>query len=110
MSSFLKTAEYRAIIKFFIQKGLNATEISKKLNSVYKDNVPSCHTVVKWVTAFKEPERDFEDSPGMNRPSTNTTNENIEAVEWIIVRDWQISVRRRVYELPIPITTVYKRL
>ena len=44
----------------------------------------------------------------MNRPSTNTTNENIEAVEWIIVRDWQISVRRRVYELPIPITTVYK--
>ena len=41
-------------------------------------------------------------------PSTITTDENIEAVERIIMRDQQISVHRIAYELPILTTTVYE--
>ena len=63
--------EYRPIIKFFTRKGLNATEINKELDSVYKDETPSYSTVAKWVAEFKEPEYGFEDLPwtGVHPPS-----------------------------------------
>ena len=72
--------EHPAVIKFSIRKRLNATEISKELNNVYKDSAPSYRSVAKWVAEFKDPERGFEDAPRMGRPSTITTDENIEAV------------------------------
>ena len=47
------------------------------------------------------PERGFEDTPRMGRPSTITTDENIEAVERIVMRNRQVSVRRLPEELGI---------
>ena len=111
MSLFLKkNVEYRAVIKCFTRKGLNATEISKELDSVYKDDVPSYRTVAKWVVEFKDPERGFEDSLRRSRPSTIITDRNIEAVERIVMSDQQISVRCLAYKLPISTTTVYETM
>ena len=76
---------------------MNATEISKELDNVYKDSAPSYRTVAKWVPEFKGPERGFEDALRMDPSSTITANENIEAVERIVVRDRQISIRRVAY-------------
>ena len=104
MSLFLKTVEYRWVIKFFTWKGLNTTEIRKELDSVYKDDASVYRTVAKWFAKFKEPERAFEDSPRTGCPSTITTDENIEAVERIVIRDRQISIRHQAYELAIPTT------
>ena len=75
---------------FSTEKGLNTIEISKKLDSVYKDGGPSYRTVANWVAEFKDPERGFEDSPRTGCPSTITTDENIETVEPIVIRDWKI--------------------
>ena len=100
--------EYRAVIKFFTRKELNAIEISKELDNVYKDSAPSYCTVTKWVAEFKHPERGFEDAPRIGRPSTMTTDENIEAVERIVMRDRQISIRRLAEELPIPKATIHE--
>ena len=77
--------KHRAVVKFFIRKGLNATEISKELDNVYKDSVSSYRTVAKWVTEFKDSERGLEDAPRMDRSSTITTQENIEAIERIVM-------------------------
>ena len=104
----MSNIEYRPVIKFFTQKGLNATEISKQLDSVYKDNVSSYRIIAKWLAEFKELERAFEDSSRTRRSSTITTDENIGTIQRIIVRDRQISVRRLAYELPITTTTVYE--
>ena len=101
--------EHRAVIKFFIRKVLNAIEISKKLDNVYKDSAPSYCTVAKWVAEFKDPERAFEDAPRMGLPSsTITADENIEDVERILMRDRQTSIRRVAYELAIPKTTIHE--
>ena len=59
----MSNIEYRPAIKFSTWKGLNSTEISKELTSIYKDDAPSYRTVAKWVAEFKEPEPVFEDSP-----------------------------------------------
>ena len=53
------------------------------------------------MAEFKNSERDFEDVPRMRRPSTITTDENIEAVERIVMRNRQVSVRRLAEELTI---------
>ena len=103
VSSFLKNIEYWAstVIKFSTWKGLNTTKIRKELDNVYKDSAPPYHTVAKWVAEFKDPERGFEDAPRMGLPSTITADENIEAVERIVMRDRQISIRRLAEELTI---------
>ena len=85
--SKMSNIEHRAVIKFFTRKSLNAIEISKELQNVYKDSAPSYRTVAKWVAEFKDPERASEDAPRMDHPSTITANENIEAVERIVMRD-----------------------
>ena len=93
--------EHRAVINFFTRKGLNTIEISKELDNVYKDSAPLYHTVARWVAEFKDPERAFEDAPRMGRPSTITSDGNIEVVERIVMRNRQVSVRRLAEELAI---------
>ena len=44
----------------------------------------------------------------MDRPSTITTDQNIQALQRIETRDWQISIHRLAYELPILTSTVYE--
>jgi len=100
--------EYRAVIKFFTRKGLNATEISKELDDIYKDSTPSYRTVAKLVAEFKDPERYFEDALRIGRPSTTITDDSNEAGERIVMRDRQISVRRVADELGIPKTSVHE--
>ncbi len=100
--------EHRSVIKFFTRKGLNATEIHKELDNVYKDSAPSYRTVAKWVAEFKDPERGFEDAPRSGRPSTTVTDENIQTVERIVMRDRQISVCRVANELGISKTRVHE--
>ena len=106
--SKMSNIEHRAVIKFFTRKGLNAIEISKELDNVYKDSAPSYRTVAKWVAEFKDPERGFEDAPQMGHPSTITADENIKTIERIVMRDRQISVRRLAEELGIPKTTIHE--
>ena len=105
-----KYVEHRAVIKFFSRKGLNATQITKVLEDVYQDSAPAYRTVAKWVTELKNPARDFEDAPRTGRPLTTATDENIEVVEHIVMRDRQISVRRVAVELGIPKTIVHEIL
>ena len=106
--SKMSNIEHRAVIKFFTRKGLNTTEIIKELDNVDKDSAPSYCIVAKYVAEFKDPERAFEDAPGMGRLSTITADENIEAVERIVMRDRQISIRRLAKELAIPKTIIHE--
>ena len=67
-------------------------------------------TVAKWMAEFKDPERAFEDAPRRGRPSAITTDENIEAVERIVMRNRQVSSRRVAYESAIPKTIVHESI
>ena len=58
------------------------------------------------MAEFQNPERALEDARRMGSPSTTTTDENIEAVEWIVMYDLQVSVRRVADKLAISKTTI----
>ena len=79
--------EHRAEIKFFTPKDLTATEIHKELDNVYKDSVPSYCSVAKWGDEFRNPQCGFEDSRRSGCQSTTVTDENIQAIERIVMRD-----------------------
>ena len=54
------------------------------------------------MAEFKDPEDGFEDAARMSRrPSTITADENIEAIERIVMLDRQISIRRLAEKLVI---------
>lgn len=93
--------EHRGVIKFFTRKGLNATEINKEFDNVYKDPVLSYRTVAKCVAEFKDPERDFEDALRSGRPLTTVTDAKFQAIESSVMRDRQNSVRRVANEFGI---------
>ena len=60
--------------------------------------MPHCRQV---SAKFKNPERGFEDALRMGCPPTITADENVQAVQRIVMRDRQISIRRLVEELAI---------
>ena len=99
--SKMSNIEHRAVMMFFTRKRLNAIEISKELDNVYKGSAPSYCTVAKWVAEFKNPENGFEDASRMGRSSTITAAENIAAVERMVMCNRQTSVRRLAEELAI---------
>ena len=76
--------------------------------SVYNDDAPSYLTVTRCPAQFKHPQSAFEVSLRTGPTSIITTDQNIEAVEQMVMRDQQISVRRMAYKLAIPTTTVYE--
>jgi hypothetical protein len=45
--------EYRAVIKFFVKKGLTPNEIHSKFIKVHGDSSPSFSTIKKWAAQFK---------------------------------------------------------
>ena len=76
--------------------------------TIFKRITPSYCTIAKWMAEFKNPEHAFEDARRMGCPSTITANENIEAVERIVMSDRQVSVRRVAYELGILKITIHE--
>ena len=104
----MTNTEYRTVIKFFIRKGLSATEITKDLADVYGRSTPSYRIVAVWVAEFKDSTHAFDDPPRSGRIPTALTEESIRAVEKIVMRDRQISVRREADELYISITLLYE--
>ena len=76
--------------------------------SVDKDDALSYLTIAKSLDEFKDSQLAFEDSPWTDPTSAITTDQNIQALQRIGMRNRQISVRRLLYELPIPTTTVYE--
>ena len=81
----MSNTEYRAVIKFFAQKGLRATKITKELAVVYRRSAPSYGAVAKSVVEFNDPTQTFEDAPRSGRPSTTLTEESIRAVEEVVM-------------------------
>ena len=60
------------------------------------------------MAEFKDLERAFEDASRMSHSSTITTDENVEAVQRIVMRNRQVSIRRLAEELLIPKTIIHE--
>jgi transposase len=63
--------EQRAVIRFFILKGLSPRDIHTELKSAYGDEALCLHAVYKWHERFMQRRMELFDNPRFGRPLQN---------------------------------------
>lgn len=88
--------ELRAVIKYFVLKGLTPLEIKNEMDSTLGDSSPSYSTVKKWAAEFQHGRTSIQDDERSGRPKTATTDEIIEKIHNAVLNDRRIKVRELV--------------
>ncbi|EFN89269.1 hypothetical protein EAI_10391, partial [Harpegnathos saltator] len=57
----------RAVIEFFVKKGLKAMEIHSEMVDVLRESAPSKRMVCKWTLEFQRGRTNIEDDPRSGR-------------------------------------------
>ena len=109
VGNFLKMdrVEYRAVIRFLLLEGENATNIHKRLSNVYGKCSPSYSTVASWVSEFKRGRKDLNDEPRPGRPVSQSTAENVDKVHQLVLENRKISIECIVQETGLSTGTVH---
>ena len=101
----MEKIEHRAVIKYFVKKAISAKEIND-MQEVLGDQTPSYATVKRWVGEFKLGRESMEDHSRSGRPTTSSSDETVEQITRIIMKDRHILVRQIASELDISKSTV----
>jgi len=96
----------RNILKFYYNKGKNASQAAKKICGVYGDDAVSDRTARDWFVRFRSGNFGIEDAPRTGRPSTDKVDEIMEKVN----QDRHISSHYIAKELDIHHQTVLNHL
>lgn len=84
--------EKRVVIKYLHMKGLSTQQIHEDMKEVLADDAPSQATVYRWVAELKRGRQSTEDEHRSGRPVEACTDENIESVQDMILRDRRLTI------------------
>ena len=98
--------EQRTIVKFYVRLGKSIEEVTNDLVKVYEEKAMAPCTIRKWVKRFKEGRQSTEDDQQEGRPSTSTTQNQIEEVQRMVNDDSEITIRTISRELNISLGSV----
>lgn len=99
--------EVRAVIKYFVLKGLRPTEIKNELDSTLKESAPSFSTVKKWAAEFKRGRTSIQDDERTGRPKTVVTDQIVSKIHNAILDDRRLKVREIAEAVNISIDRVH---
>jgi len=85
--------EKRALIKYLLMKGLLAQQIHLDMKEVLADDAPSQATVYRWTSSFKSGRQSTEDEHRSCHPSDTCTEETINYVQDMILKDRRATIR-----------------
>ena len=80
------------VIRYLQKKGLTTKEIHADMVSTLGDDAPALSTVKKWAAEFKRGRESLEDDQRSGRPSTATTQENIDRIHQMVMNDRQLII------------------
>ncbi|XP_018565941.1 putative uncharacterized protein FLJ37770 [Anoplophora glabripennis] len=100
--------EQRINIKFLAKLGKNGREIFECLKQAYGDNSLKEPTVNKWLKRFREGREDPKDDIRSGRPSTSSSDGNVERIRVCVLKDRGLTIRMIAEDLSIPKTTVHE--
>lgn len=85
--------EVRAVIKFLNAEKIAASEIHRRMSSVYgSENIMSLRHVYKWVQRFKDGRTDTHDDVRSGRPSDSLTDDAIAAVRALLEENRRFTI------------------
>lgn len=86
--------EHRAVIKFFVKKGLKAMEIHREMVQVLGDAAPSKSMVCKWVLLFQRGRDSIEDDCRSGRPTSATSQQMTKSIRDIVINDSRLTLNQ----------------
>lgn len=95
--------EQRSCIKFCVKNEINATETFKMVQKAFGDQSLSRKSVFQWHKLLKEGCESVEDEPRSGRPSTSTTEENVEKIKSKVIKNRHLTVRELAEDVGISI-------
>ena len=79
--------EQRSVIRFLWSEGVSGAEIHRRLTVQYGNNVLPQRSVYEWIEKLKTGHTSVMHEEGAGRPSTATTDNNIEGVRDMVLLD-----------------------
>jgi hypothetical protein len=80
-------AEQRSVIRFLWSDGVSGAETHRRLSAQYGNRVLLQRSVYEWIEKFKNCRTNVTLEEGAGRPSTATTDDNIEGVRDVVLLD-----------------------
>jgi len=98
--------QQRSVVRFMMLQKKASKAIHEELMSTMGDNVVAYATVKKWAALFKTGRDSVDDDPSSGRPLTGLTEENVKAVENLVMEDRRVSVRRIAAEVKLSVGSI----
>jgi len=100
--------DQRICIKFCYKNGIKCSNVVEMLNIAFGESAMSKTRVYEWYKRFQEGREDVEDDERLGRPSTSTTDENVEKVKEMIMSDRRIIIREVADDVGISIGSYHE--
>jgi histone-lysine N-methyltransferase SETMAR len=97
---------YRAVIQFLTLEKTPPKEIHERMLKVYGNDCPSYSTIKNWAAEFHRGRNSLEDEERSGRPCEAVTEENVRAVEELVMEDRRSSVHSLAMALGISVGSV----
>ena len=90
--------EQRSVIRFLWSEGVSGAEMHRRLSAQYGNSVLPQRSVYEWIEKFKNGRTSVTHEEGAGRPSTATTDDNIERVRAMVLldrRQWKKCIEKQ---------------
>ena len=100
--------DQRICIKFCVKNEIKCNKVCEMLTKAYGESAMSKTRVYEWYKRFQDGREDVEDDERPGRPSTSTTDENVEKVKEMVMNDRRITIREVADDVGISIGSCHE--
>ena len=100
--------DQRICIKFCVKNEIKCNKVCEMLTKAYGESAMSKTRVYEWYKRFQDGREDVEDDERLRRPTTPTTDENVEKVKEMVINDRRITIREVADDVGISIGSCHE--